>query len=281
MNTEEVKERYLGRSFSVEGFEISYSETELLRCYALYGDAISFATDIYHRFIEGSSLDFELSIDETATPTTPTQHYFVSNELAIAGVRTDTVAPRFCGEFQKGIDYIGDLAQYESEYAVHAAIARNFGYKISIHSGSDKFSVFPVSGRLSKGVFHVKTAGTNWLEAVRVVAQCDSALYREIHAFALEHFEEATKYYHVTTDLSRIPAIDSLSDEELPGLFELNDARQLIHITYGLILTAPAAGGEKSFRERLFSLWRSRRKEYESNLERHIGKHLKLLYSEI
>ena len=238
---EELKERYIGKVFSVEGFDISYSETELLRCYAVYGDAIDFAKKIYHRFIKGSDLDFELSIDETATPTTPAQHYFVSNELAIAGVKTDTVAPRFCGEFQKGIDYIGDIAQYESEYAVHAAIARKFGYKISIHSGSDKFSVFPASGRLSRGVFHVKTAGTNWLEAMKVVSQCDAALYREIHRFALEHFEEATKYYHVTTELSRIPNIDSLEDAELPGLFDLPDARQLIHITYGLILTAPAA----------------------------------------
>lgn len=278
---EGLEERYLGRSFCVEGYEITYTAEEVLRCQAIYGEAISFAARIFREFIDGSDLDFELSIDETASPTTPAQHYFISNELALLGVKTDTVAPRFCGEFQKGIDYIGDVEQYEAEYAVHAAIARKFGYKISIHSGSDKFSVFPVSGKLSQGVFHVKTAGTNWLEAMRVVAQCDPKLYREVHAFALEHFAEATKYYHVTTDLDRIPALESLCDSELPGLFEMNDARQLIHITYGLILSAKSENGEELFKTRLYSLWRSHREEYALALERHISKHLQLLYSEI
>ena len=278
---EGLEERYVGKSFRVEEHEICYSALDLLRCQAIYGEAISFAAEIYHRFIEGGEMDFELSIDETASPTSPAQHYFISNELALLGVKTDTVAPRFCGEFQKGIDYIGDVAQYEAEFAVHAAIARKFGYKISIHSGSDKFSVFPVSGRLSEGVFHVKTAGTNWLEAMRVVARCDASLYREVHAFALESFSEATKYYHVTTDLDKIPALESLADSELEGLFELNDARQLIHITYGLILSAKDEKGKSLFCDRLFALWRSQREQYALNLERHIGKHLQLLYSEI
>jgi len=277
----ELEERYLGKTFTVEGHEITIDKEELQRIVLIYGEAIEFAAKIYHEFVEGKPLDFELSIDETATPTTPAQHFFVASEMEIRGVKCATVAPRFCGEFQKGIDYIGNVEQYAEEYAVHAAIARKFGYKISIHSGSDKFSVFAVSGKLSQGNFHVKTAGTNWLEAMRVVAEQEPAFYREIHQFALDHFVEATKYYHVTTRLDLIPALDTLKDEELGGLFDLNDARQLIHITYGLILTAKNEDGSDRFHDRLYDFWRAHRAEYAVRLEKHIGHHLELLYSQL
>ena len=276
----ELEALYLGKTFTVEGQDVTFGAEEFKRTCLIYLKALDHAVAIYKKHVEGKPVDFEVSIDETMTPTTPVQHYFVANELTRRGVKIATVAPRFCGEFQKGIDYIGDLAQFEKEMAVHAAIARKFGYKLSIHSGSDKFSTFPIIGRLTKGNFHVKTAGTNWLEAMRVVAMCDPALYREIHAYALETaFAEARKYYHVTTDLGKIPALDTLKDEELEGLFEQNDARQLIHITYGLILTVKNADGSFRFRDRLFKLWRAHDEEYAQRLEKHIGRHLELLYS--
>ena len=198
---------YLGKTFDVgEGISICYTERELGEIIHIYGDALDFAQRIYDRFFRDgkANADFEISIDETATPTTPAQHYFVAAELARRDIKPATVAPRFCGEFQKGIDYIGDLDQFDRELAVHAAIARRFGYKLSVHSGSDKFSVFPSVGRHTRGVFHIKTAGTNWLEAMKIVAEKDPALYRQVHAFALASFDEARKYYHVTTNLANI-----------------------------------------------------------------------------
>jgi len=192
-------------------------------------------------------------------------------------VKFATIAPRFCGEFQKGIDYIGDITRFEKEIKVHAAIARHFKYKLSIHSGSDKFSVFPHIGKETRGQFHVKTAGTNWLEAMRVVAAFDPALYREVHAFALGSFEEAKKYYHVTTDLAKIPALTGVKDCCLPSLFENNDLRQVIHITYGLILSHKNADGSFIFKNRLYNLWREHENEYRAALVKHIGKHLELL----
>ena len=157
--SEDVKAKYLGKTFTVEDSELTFTEQELKRIVLIYGGAIKFATYIYEKYIKAirDKVDFELSIDETATPTTPLQHFFVAKELTDAGVGLVTVAPRFCGEFQKGIDYIGDLAQFESELKVHAAIARHFGYKLSIHSGSDKFSTFELIGKYTKGNFHVKT----------------------------------------------------------------------------------------------------------------------------
>jgi hypothetical protein len=156
-------------------------------------------------------------------------------------------------------------------------IARHFKYKLSIHSGSDKFSVFPSIGRETRGIFHVKTAGTNWLEAMRVVAVVDPGLYRQIHRYALSAFDEARKYYHVTTDLSKIPDVDGLKDPELPGLFDQNDSRQLIHITYGLILNKKGPDGAYEFKDRLYKLWKENEEVYTGALARHIGKHLDLL----
>src|SRR5690625_169958 len=118
----------------------------------------------------GRDIDYEISIDETETITSPLAHFFVANELQAADVKVISLAPRFCGEFQKGIDYIGDIEQFEKELSEHALIAEHFGYKLSIHSGSDKFAVFPIIAKYTKGVLHVKTAGTNWLEAIRVIA---------------------------------------------------------------------------------------------------------------
>lgn len=275
----QYRDAYLGKDFTVEGVKLAFTEGDLRQCAAVYGDAITFGADIYRRFFASGAYqaDFEISIDETAEVTTPVQHFFVANELLKAGVSFATLAPRFCGEFQKGIDYKGDLARFEGEVKIHAAIARHFGYKLSIHSGSDKFSVFPSIGRETRGVFHVKTAGTNWLEAMRVVAAVDPGLYREMHRFGLSVFGEATQYYHVTTDITKIPAVDSLKDEDLPRLFENNDARQLIHITYGLILSKKNADGSFTFRDRLYALWRKHEAEYADALVRHIGKHIALL----
>ncbi|NLG36753.1 MAG: hypothetical protein GX549_01965 [Clostridiales bacterium] len=273
----QLEERYLGKQFNIgEGVRLTFTPEALRRAALLYGDAIDFAAGIYDTyFARGKAdADFEMSIDETATPTTPLQHFFVANELIRRGVTPATIAPRFCGEFQKGIDYIGDIARFTQEIEVHCAIARHFGYKISVHSGSDKFSVFPVVGEKTRGRFHVKTAGTNWLEAMRVVAQIDPGLYREVHRFALGAFPEATRYYHVTTDIAKIPDIDALRDEELPYLFLDNNARQLIHITYGLILGARDEQGAFLFRDRLYALWRDNEQAYADALALHIGRHL-------
>jgi hypothetical protein len=277
---EKYGEKYLGKKFDIgEGVILSFTEGDLKRIAAVYGEAINFAVDMYNRFLRDGKYeaDFEISIDETSTPTTPGEHFFVARELIDGGVSFATLAPRFCGEFQKGIDYIGDLARFDEEIKIHAVIARHFGYKLSIHSGSDKFSVFPSIGRETGGIFHIKTAGTNWLEAMRTAALSDPGLYREVHAYALSAFEEARKYYHVTTDLSKIPALDSLADEELPGLFNNNDARQLIHITYGLILNKKNPDGSFAYKDRLYRLWKDHEDMYADALVKHIGKHLDLL----
>jgi len=276
---EHYKTKYLNKTFNIEGITLVFSENDLKECVSIYGEAINFIIEIFNKFFSSGkkTADFEISIDETVSPTTPLQHFFVAQELLDAGVFFESLAPRFCGEFQKGIDYIGDIAQFEKEIKIHAAIARFFGYKLSIHSGSDKFSVFPLIKNAAQGKFHIKTAGTNWLEAMRVTAEKDPSLYREIHNFALNAFNEARKFYHVTADISKIPDMCAIKNEELPKLFENNDVRQLIHITYGMILNHKKEDGSFAFKDRLYKLWRQNEDAYRNALVRHIGKHVELL----
>jgi len=129
-------------------------------------------------------------------------------------------------------------------------------------------------GELSEGRLHLKTAGTSWLEAMRLIALMNSSLYRQMHQYTLSKFEEASTLYHVTTDLSQIPKLKDLSDQDLPSLLDQEEARQLLHITYGFLLNAKTSEGENLFRERLYHLLTNYEEEYWSLLETHFEKHL-------
>ncbi len=275
---EHYEEKYLGRQVPVDGGPFIDLE-RLVRIVLVYQAAISYTVGIYHSLIvtAGRPIDFEMSIDETLTSTDPAAHYIVARELLDADVVVTSLAPRFCGEFQKGIDYIGDPARFETEFALHARIADLLGYKISVHSGSDKFTIFPAVGRLTQERVHVKTAGTSWLEALRVIAVREPALYRELHVFALEHVEEARRYYHIGTSSDTIPALDVTPDDRLSCYLDRDDARQALHISYGLILQAGKASGEISFRERIYTGLYRHEDAYTAGLIRHIGKHLDAL----
>ena len=281
--TSELEGRYLNKSFSIGEHTVSFDQISFQKIVLTYGDALHFAAEIYTTLIQPQNrqIDFELSIDETAAPTVPAAHYLIASELTRVGVDLVSVAPRFCGEFQKAIDYIGDIAQFEEEFAIHAAIADKFGYRLSIHSGSDKFAVFPIIGQYTKGRVHVKTAGTNWLEALRVICRRDPAFFREICEFSLKMFPEATKFYHVTTDLKKVPSITSLPDAELERMLNEPDARQMLHITYGYILTDKNEKGDYRFRDKLYELWNIYEDDYANVLINHIGRHVELLISKM
>lgn len=272
-----LKEEYLSRPISLANSkEISFTEAELARDVLTYQKAILHAEEVYQKAIlpTNRAIDFELSIDETLTPTSPQAHYFVAQELRKKNVELVSLAPRFCGEFQKGIDYIGNLKQFEEEFILHAAIADTFGYRLSVHSGSDKFSVFPIVGKETQGRVHVKTAGTSWLEALRLTAKKDPDLLQEMYAYGLENFDEARRLYHVTTDLSLLPQPGSLTPEELEELLNHNDTRQVLHITYGILLNAKKSDGSFLFKDRFFSLLDREEDAYAEILGIHFEKHV-------
>jgi len=256
---------------------VTFTKKSLMQSVLIYSDAIEYTEMIYNRFIKPNGIDFEMSIDETATATSPENHYFLASELYTRGIVCETLAPRFCGEFQKGIDYIGDVAQFKKEYIVHDRIARHFGYRVSVHSGSDKFSVFPVIHEVSTGGVHVKTAGTNWLEALRVVAKLEPSLIREMYTYAVEKLPVAQAYYHIRPSQADAPSIENMPDSQLPTLLDMEDTRQILHITYGLLLNEKC-DGEYVFRDRLYACLKNNRAAMADGLKVHIGKHLALAF---
>jgi hypothetical protein len=128
-----------------ESLGVKYDMHTLIRTAVTYYAAIEFSKKIYKEHIikAGRPIDFELSLDETGQVTSVEAHYFVANELKKSKVNITSLAPHFVGEFQKGIDYIGDIDQFRYNLRDHDRIAKHFGYRLSIHSGSDKFSIFP------------------------------------------------------------------------------------------------------------------------------------------
>jgi hypothetical protein len=267
-----LESTYAGKVFPLDGdTEIQITSRQLKKIALVYGGAIRHTIDIYDKLIAGKNIDFEMSVDETLSATSPEAHYFVANELLKAGVEIVSLAPRFCGEFQKGVDYIGDTVVFEKEFLLHAKIAKKLGYKLSIHSGSDKFSVFPIVYKETACNIHIKTAGTNWLEALRVIARYEPLLFRRILEFALVNLSEAKKYYVITENTANIP-VDA-SDADLPSLLDNNDARQVLHVTYGLVLSAKASGGV-SYKELIYAALNKYEEEYCAALEKHIGRHL-------
>ena len=254
------------------GDSISFTASDLARIALVYGNALEYAEKLYRagKRIK-ADFDFELSIDETSTPTLPAAHVFIALDMKRRGIEVSSLAPRFVGEFQKGIDYIGDEKEFDATFQVHALIAKHFGYRISIHSGSDKFMIFPLVGKHTDYKFHLKTAGTNWLQALVVIAETEPVFYRELHKKALETFPAASQYYHITPNLDNYPDASSLKDDELPGIFENPDARQILHVTYGEMLR------DKDFRDRIYGVLYDHIDEYWRSLESHIGKHLDYL----
>ena len=238
---------YLSDAVPAE-FGLRFTEATLFKLHVIYADALELIRKVYFDLLvpAGRPIDFEISLDETEETTSPEGHYFVASEMKRAGIVATSLAPKFVGEFQKAIDYIGDLEELRTTMAVHAGIADHFGYKLSLHSGSEKYSVLPLLAAATHGHYHVKTSGTSWLEVVETIAKHAPALYRKMHRTALKHIDEAKKFYVVHCDPSRIRPLDQVSDEDLPSYLELgqNDSRQLMHITYGFILDDPALKAE-------------------------------------
>ncbi len=279
----DVRRRYLDRVLDVGNFAITFDEGTLLRAAAKYGRAVIHTVQLYQHLAGQSGgtnqpYEVEVSVDETATPTSPAEHFFVANELKRLGVQIVSLAPRFVGRFEKGVDYIGDVAAFEEQLRVHVAIARALGpYKISFHSGSDKFALYSAAARVAGDLVHLKTAGTSYLEALRTVARVQPALFREILAFALERYERDRLSYHVSADVHKISTVvQHLNDRELQNVLDSFDGRQVLHVTFGSVLTAKQATheGEYRFRGRLLEALQDHENLYYEALEQHFARHI-------
>ena len=272
-----LRSRFLGRTFDCDGMPVVFDEWTLARAAVKYARAVAQVTTMYRRLERAATQAFEMevSVDETDQPTSHAEHVYIASELARLGVRWVGLAPRFVGRFEKGVDYLGDLRVFEDHFAGHAAIARALGpYKISLHSGSDKFSVYPIAARHARGLVHLKTAGTSYLEAVRTAAQLDAPFFRQLYAFARERYETDRASYHVSARLDQAPEPDAVADADLVALLDDFHAREILHVTFGSVLAATDGAGATRFGARLIALVARHSEAYAVNLERHFARHL-------
>ncbi len=278
-NYDDLLIEYVDKSIMIsEDISISADENNLKRALIKYGDALVHIKKMYdHLKVKHPSYisEAEVSVDETESVTSPFEHYFIANELKRLGVKLISLAPRFVGEFEKGIDYKGDLNLFKEEYVKHISIAKYFGtYKLSLHSGSDKFSVYNVIGSLKLGVTHIKTAGTSYLEALKVIAVKNPVLFREILEYSRNIYATEKESYHVSADLNKIGSASSYSDEELFSLFNINDARQILHVTFGRVLTDKTEEGEHLYKDKILECLNDNEELHYKFLVDHFHKHL-------
>jgi tagaturonate epimerase len=258
-------DRFVAQGYTFFTFDPSdHVRDDAVDAEAKYGRAIAHVASMYEhlRDVAPGEFEVEVSVDETETPTTHAEHAYIARELRHHGVEWVSLAPRYVGSFEKGIDYRGDVGRFADDVAGHAAIAERLGpYKLSLHSGSDKLSIYPAFAAATEGRMHVKTSGTSYLEALRTVARHDPEFVRDVYAFACERFEEDRASYHV--DVARVPPADD-------ALLDDDDARRILHVTFGSVL---AGGLGDDLRARLAEM----PEEYAGALERHFVRHLEAL----
>jgi len=260
------RKSYVGHRIDLEHEAIELDEESVVRAMAKYGPSLAHAMAMYRRLREkGIDCEVEFAVDETDYPTKPAEHVVVVSELQRLGMDFVSFAPRFVGRFEKGVEYIGDLDQLQRDFEIHAEIARALGpYKLSLHSGSDKYSTYPLIAEATKGIVHLKTAGTSWAEALRVIAHNDPDLMREVLALALDSFEANRKSYHLSCDPTKIPT--DPTDDQVAQLMDRVDSRQVLHVGYGAIL--------EDFGPRMYQVWNDNEEEHYRIIADHFVKHL-------
>ena len=217
-------------AISIEGidqpFDISREYVEEVS--GKYLSSVKEAAKIY-RHIKSVKGEFiaEVSMDETDLPQTPPELLIILAALADEDVNLQTIAPKFTGRFNKGVDYVGDLVQFEKEFnddlAVIAHSIDKYGLpknlKLSVHSGSDKFSIYPIIGaalrRAGAGV-HIKTAGTTWLEELIGLAEAEGeglVLAKELYSKAVENVDEMCAPYASVIDINvdKLPSVEMVN----------------------------------------------------------------------
>ncbi|MDT0644626.1 tagaturonate epimerase family protein [Zunongwangia sp. F363] len=256
----EFFEKYLG-DFEIQGIEhrIEISKMHLRKMLDNFLLAMSKAGEVYWYIASEKKEEFstEVSIDEVESPQTPVELFFILAALAFYKVPVNTIAPKFTGEFNKGVDYRGDLKQFKKEFEEDLLVLKfaiqEFGLpqnlKLSVHSGSDKFSIYPVMQELIKkhdAGLHLKTAGTTWLEELIGLAESEGEAFsfaKEIYAEALERYEELTKDYTevLSIDKDELPSAEgftsgkdfanALRHDQKSNAYNPN-FRQLLHCAY-------------------------------------------------
>jgi hypothetical protein len=252
-------------------------DEELKRAALKYGGAVAHTVAMYRHLMAFAEypVEVEVAIDETESPTTIAEHVYMATEMKRLGMHWVGFAPRYIGGFEKGVEYIGDTGALADSLRQHFAVATALGpYKLSLHSGSDKFSIYGLAADATGGMLHLKTSGTSYLVALEVAATCAPALFREIYDVSRDAYQGARDSYQVSASRDRTPLSRDVADADLATLVSSFDSRQILHVGYGAVLTLRDQQGKRWLNDELHSLLASESERYELALEAHLGRHL-------
>ena len=271
---EDLKRRYVGMTLDVGHSRIEVTEQDVITAAVKYGRAVVEAMRLYRHATENArhEIEIEFAVDETAWLTTFFEHFYMASELKRLGASWFSFAPRYVDGFEKGLDFLGDAEELRTNLEAHHAISQQFGgYKISLHSGSDKFSIYPLCVEATQGLVHLKTSGTSYLCGVEIVAAHDPELFSTIWDISRASYVEARASYQVSAHEDRTPT--SLEGVDLLELIRSNDARQILHVGYGDSLNGKDAAGA-SIHDRFLAVVAANQAQHTDVLAAHIGKHV-------
>ncbi|GAA1490145.1 tagaturonate epimerase family protein [Brachybacterium sacelli] len=271
---EDLTKRYVGTTLDVGHSQLEVTERDVLTAAVKYGRAVVEAMSLYRHLTEAAQheVEVEFAVDETAWQTSFFEHYYLASELQRLGASWFSFAPRYVDGFEKGLDFLGDTEELRTNLEAHHAISEQFGgYRISLHSGSDKFSIYPLCVEATQGHVHLKTSGTSYLCGVEIVAAEDPELFAAIWDISRASYVKARASYQVSAQENRTPT--SLAGVDLVDLIRSADARQILHVGYGDSLNGKDAAGA-SIHDRFLSVVASHQKEHTAVVEAHIGRHL-------
>ncbi|MFA6507080.1 MAG: tagaturonate epimerase family protein [Treponemataceae bacterium] len=296
-----AKKKNLIGELKLEGLPSVNIDEALLRAVASkYLVAVKEASALYNHIVakkgKGNFIT-EVSMDETAQPQSPAELYVILSALADEGIPVDTIAPKFSGRFNKGVDYVGNVKSFMKEFEEDVCVAqlasKNFGLpaglKLSVHSGSDKFSLYPgiqaIVRKRGAGV-HLKTAGTTWLEELVGLAEGGGdglVIAKEVYRVAFGRYDELVAPYAEVVDIdkSKLPSPDvvdgwtgdqyakTLRHVQSDKNYNLN-VRQMLHVGYKVAVEMGA---------RYFKVLETSRKSVEKNVKENLlDRHMKPLF---
>jgi len=275
------RRRYLGRSFeTVAEFKkrtVLFDERTFLVTAVKMGTVVVRALELARqvaRCRRGAPFEIEVSLFSTNEPTSVHEHLFLAMEMAEAGLTMVAFAPRFVGEFRRGVEYKGNPARFVRHLERHAAVARMCGgHALSLHSGSDKFSLYEHLPRVTQGQFGIKTSGTSFIEALRVVARHDRQLFSKVVDLTLRALARGETGLDFHIDPSGLPSPATLDEQALEEhYFGTAPGRHLLNEVHGVLL-----GQERGCWRGIHALVQEKEEQHFEEVATHLGRHIDAL----
>ncbi len=234
--SDELREQYQGRTFSVEGKQICFDRLTLEDCCREYGQVVILLSEVYYSYVQRSGVDLEVLLNEADTPTGAAGLYFLANELCRRGIAFQAVCPRLELPLEVAAPMDEEAESLRKELELLDAVSRSFGIKLSFRNLEHKPELIGLLGEVTGDRFHIALGGVSWLESMRLLAREAPVLFRLVYGISLTALPIARQVFPSCLDESALPSLDGIEDRALPALLSQVSVRQLLELTYGQVL---------------------------------------------